>query len=186
MKIGIVIGSIREGRKGAGVAEWLAAIAREQAPEIEFEVIDLKSFDVPLLTAPVVPGAANKQYEDESVRRWSAAIDACDGYVFVTPEYNHGVPGAFKNAYDSLGPEWSEKSVAFVSYGADKGIRAVEHWRSIVSNLHMVDVRSQLGLSIFEDFDDEGNVARESAAPRARVVVDDLVALTGRMLASRA
>lgn len=96
------------------------------------------------------------------------------------------MPGALKNAFDSLGPEWSEKSIAFVSYGADNGIRAVEHWRSIVSNLHMVDVRSQLGLSIFSDFDDEGSITRESAAPRARVVVDDLVALTGRMLSSRA
>lgn len=186
MKIGIVIGSVREGRKGGDVAEWFAGIAREQPPETAFELIDLKSFDVPILTSAVVPGSARKQYDDERVQRWSAAIDACDAFVFVTPEYNHGVPGALKNAFDSLGSEWSEKAIAFVSYGADNGIRAVEHWRSIVSNLHMVDVRTQQSFSIFEDFDADGGFApRARAAERSRALVDDLVRIASRIIASR-
>ncbi|GLY30268.1 FMN reductase [Kineosporia sp. NBRC 101731] len=151
MKIGIIVGSIRDGaRRSESIAKWVLS-ATDGRTDAQFELIDLKSFDVPLLTSPVVPAAAGKQYESENVRRWSAAIDACDGYVFVTPEYNHSVPGAFKNAVDSLGSEWANKPVGFVSFGADGGIRAVEHWRQIVANFHMIDVRAQVAFSMFFD-----------------------------------
>lgn len=187
MKIGIIIGSVRDGRFGEGVAQWFIPIAKEGGPaEVGFEVIDLKEFDLPVLTSATVPGAANKQYDDERVQRWSAAIDACDAFVFITPEYNHGVPGGFKNAFDSIGSEWAQKPVAFVSYGAEKGIRSVEHWRAIVSNFHMVDVRTQLAFSIFEDIDDQGGFApTDSHAERARALVDDLIAITSRLVATR-
>mgnify|MGYP000907465761 CR=1 FL=1 len=117
MKVGIVVGSIREGRKGIHVGQWVLdeASKREDAT---FELIDVKEFDLPLLTSSTLPAAAKRQYDSENVRRWSAAIDACDAYVFVTPEYNHGVPGAFKNAVDLLGPEWVGKAIGFVSYGS--------------------------------------------------------------------
>lgn len=157
MKIGIIIGSIRQGRKGESVARWVESVASKRS-EAEFEILDLKKFDIPLLTSPKVPGAANRQYESENVRRWGAAIDACDGFIFVTPEYNHSVPGAFKNAVDSLGPEWTKKAVGFVSYGASNGIRAVEHWRQIVANFQMYGVRAQVEMSTFAEFDSEGNV----------------------------
>lgn len=187
MRIGIIIGSVREGRFGEGVARWFVPVAQERATdEVGLEVIDLKDFDLPVLSSATVPGAAKKQYDDERVRRWSAAIDRCDAFVFITPEYNHGVPGGFKNAFDSIGTEWSQKPVAFVSYGAEKGIRSVEQWRTIVSNFHMVDVRTQLAFSIFEDVDDEGLFApTDSHAKRARALVRDLIAITSRLLATR-
>ncbi|WP_068426382.1 NADPH-dependent FMN reductase [Piscicoccus intestinalis] len=154
MKIGIIVGSIREGRAGTAVAQWV--LERAQGREAEYEVLELADFDVPLLTSATVPGAANKQYDSPQVTAWSQAIDALDGYIFVTPEYNHGVPGAFKNAFDSLGSEWAHKPVAFVSYGADNGVRAVEHWRQIVANFHMFGVRQQVALSRFTEFGDDG------------------------------
>lgn len=190
MKLGIIIGSVRDGRFGEGVAQWFIPLAQERAAAAgdgtSIEVIDLKDFDLPVLTSATVPGAANKQYVDERVQRWSAAIDACDGFVFITPEYNHGVPGGFKNAFDSLGAEWAEKPVAFVSYGAEKGIRSVEQWRAIISNFHMVDVRTQLAFSVFEDVDEQGSVApTDSHAERARTLVDDLISITGRLVTTR-
>lgn len=151
MKIGIIIGSIREGRKGESVGRWVHQQARERG-DATYELLDLKSFEVPLLTAAVSPGSAQKQYDSAQVRAWSAAVDACDAFVFVTPEYNHGVPGALKNAYDSLGPEWRHKPVAFVSYGSVGGVRAVEHWRAVVGNFHQFDVRAQVALSTFTDW----------------------------------
>ena len=75
MKIGIILGSIREGRAGESVARWVAEHAASRA-DVTYELIDLKSFDVPLLTSATVPGAANKQYDDERVTRWSRAIDS--------------------------------------------------------------------------------------------------------------
>lgn len=180
MTIGIIIGSIREGRAGAAVAQWVSdQVARRDGTR--FEVIDLKEFDVPLLTAPVPPAAANREYDSEIVRRWSQAIDACDGFIFVTPEYNHGVPGALKNAVDSLGPEWFGKTVGFVSYGADGGVRAVEQWRQIVANLQMVDVRAQVALSLFQEFGDDGFKPHERRAGELDTLLEQLVNLTARL-----
>ncbi|WP_220492167.1 NADPH-dependent FMN reductase [Propioniciclava sp. MC1683] len=103
MKVGIVLGSVRDGRAGEAVANWVAKGAAGR--EATYELIDLKAFDVPLLTTNTHPMRAKKSYDDERVQAWSDAIDACDAYIFVTPEYNHGVPGALKNAVDSLGQE---------------------------------------------------------------------------------
>ncbi|QLQ10157.1 MAG: NAD(P)H-dependent oxidoreductase [Nocardioidaceae bacterium] len=181
MKIGIVVGSIREGRRGRMVGDWVKAqvAGRDDA---EFEIVDLKEYDVPLLTAATLPSQANRQYDSEGARRWSAAIDACDGFIFVTPEYNHGVPGAFKNAIDTLGPEWLGKKVGFVSYGADAGVRAVEQWRQIVVNFQMVDVRGQVALSTFAEFGDEGFTPLERRTVDLGNLLDQLLAATARSM----
>lgn len=157
MKIGIIIGSIRDGRKGESVATWVHERASERTDDgVTYELVDLKSFNVPLLTSATVPGSANKKYDDANVTKWSEAIDGYDAFIFVTPEYNHGVPGAFKNAFDSLGNEWLGKAVAFVSYGAEGGVRAVEHWRPVVANFQMVGIRAQVTLSTFTEWGDDG------------------------------
>ena len=182
MKIGIIIGSIRDGGFGEGVAEWVTAAAQQrQTDDITYEVLDLKKFNVPLLTSATVPGAANKQYDDANVTAWSQAVDACDGFVFVTPEYNHGVPGAMKNAYDILGAEWYGKPVAFVSYGAAEGVRAVEQWRQIVGNFQQYDVRNQVSLSIFNDAGDNGFTPQERRAGELETLLGDLEKLIAQL-----
>lgn len=104
------------------------------------------------MTSGTHPMAAKRKYDSDEVQAWSNAIDACDAYVFVTPEYNHGVPGALKNAVDCLGEEWIGKTIAFVGYGSVGGVRAIEHWRSIVANFSMVDIRAEVNISLFADF----------------------------------
>ncbi|AVM63807.1 MULTISPECIES: NADPH-dependent FMN reductase [Dietzia] len=179
MKIGIILGSIREERTGKSVAEWVAQQARDRQ-DATYELVDLKSFDIPLLTSATVPGAANKQYEDERVQRWSSAIDSYDAFVFVTPEYNHSVPGGLKNAFDSLGNEWADKPVAFVSYGAEGGVRAVEHWRQIVANFRMFGVRQQISLSLFTEFGPEGVRPAERRTEEIATLFDQLEEATRR------
>lgn len=179
MKIGIVLGSIREGRRGEQVANWVHSVA-SQRTEAEFDVIDLKSFDLPLLTSATVPGAAKRQYDDPRVTAWGQAIDSYDGFIFVTPEYNHSVPGAFKNAVDSIGPEWTGKAVAFVSYGADGGVRATEHWRQIIANFQMVGVRGTVALYVFMDFDGVEFTPAERREAEANVMLDQLLAAVKR------
>lgn len=125
MKIGIIIGSTREGRTGAAVGQWVMDRAQAKG-DADFELIDLKDFNLPMYTSATLPMMANKVYDSEEVTAWSRAIDSCDGFIFVTPEYNHGVPAPLKNAVDSLGSEWSQKSSALVGYGAVGGVRAVE------------------------------------------------------------
>ncbi len=180
MKIGIIIGSIRDGRFGEGVGQWVAEAA-EQRKGATYEVLDLKEFDVPLLTSATVPGAANKQYDDADVTAWSRAVDACDGFVFVTPEYNHGVPGAMKNAYDILGMEWYGKPVGFVGYGAAEGVRAVESWRQIVGNFQQYDVRNQVYLSTFNDAQDGKFAPQERRAGELEKMLGDLENLVAQL-----
>lgn len=176
MKIGVILGSIREGRFGQGVADWvMEQIANYDAGDATFELIDLKAFNVPLLEVATVPAAANKQYDDENVTAWSKAIDACDAFIFITAEYNHGVPGAFKNAVDQLGGEWQGKTVAFVSYGAAEGLRSVEQWRQIVANFDMRDIRTQVSFSIFNEAQDGAFAPNERRAGEFTALLDSLL-----------
>ncbi|QZY28696.1 NADPH-dependent FMN reductase [Nocardioides coralli] len=177
MKIGIVLGSTRPGRLGTGVAEWVAKQAADR-DGTTYDLLDVADFDLDLLGEPVVPGAANRQYENPRTQRWSETVDDYDGFVFVTPEYNHGVPAALKNAFDVLGPEWRQKAIGFVAYGADGGVRAVEHWRTITANMAMLDARNQLALSLFTDFGDHGFVPSERREGELGVLLDELESLT--------
>ncbi|WP_109472695.1 NADPH-dependent FMN reductase [Ornithinimicrobium cavernae] len=152
MKIGIVIGSVRDGRIGVQVANWVHEQAKER--DVAYDLIDLKEFDLPVYTSSRVPAASDKNYGDDRVNRWSGTIDAYDGFVFVTPEYNHGVPGGLKNAFDWIFPEWWSKAIAFVSYGAAFGFRVIEQWRPIVANANMFDIKAQLSFSTMIDFED--------------------------------
>ena len=149
----VIAGSTRPGRKGIAVAQWVARQA-EAHGGFDVELVDLADAGLPVLDEPNHPRLG--QYTQQHTKDWSATISRADAFVFVFPEYNHSIPGGFKNAVDSLGPEWQGKTVAFVSYGADNGVRAVEHWRQIVANFHMVGVRQQVSLSRFREFGDDG------------------------------
>jgi NAD(P)H-dependent FMN reductase len=144
----------------------------------EFDLLELEDFDLPLLDEPMVPAAADREYEIPQTRTWSAAIDRYDGFVFVTPEYNHGVPAAMKNAVDVLGPEWAHKAVGFVSYGANGGVRAVEHWRPVLANLKVSDARAQVSLMAFDDWKDGEFRPLDRREEELDAMLDELVELT--------
>lgn len=154
MKFAIIVGSTRPGRQGSTVGAWVKQQADQR--EATYDLLEIADFDLSLLAEETVPGAANRQYADPHTRAWSEAIDSYDGFVFVTPEYNHSVPAAMKNAVDLIYPEWNHKAVAFVGYGADGGVRAIEHWRTITANVQLQDVRGQVSLSPYWDWDAEG------------------------------
>ena len=94
------------------------------------------------------------QYSKAHTKVWAAKIGSFDGYVFVTPEYNHGISGALKNAIDFLFREWNDKAAGFVSYGGAGGARAVEQLRLVLAEVQMATVRNQVLLSLFTDFED--------------------------------
>lgn len=142
MRIGIVIGSVRQGRLGASVGAWVADRARALDTSavpggVEWEVLDLRDFDLPLMTDENWARAEDGPAE---VHRWRDAVAACDGFVFVSPEYNRNIPGAFKNAYDLLSKQWMDKTLAIVAYGGLGGVRANEAWRVTTAayNMHVV------------------------------------------------
>src|SRR4051812_37752177 len=150
LKIAIILGSTRPGRNGEAVAQWAHAIARART-DAEFEFVDLKDYNLPLLDEPLPPSLG--QYTQPHTKRWAEKIGSFDGFVFVTPEYNHGLSAALKNALDFLFREWGNKAAGFISYGGASGVRAVEHLRLVLADLHVATVRAQVGLSLFADFE---------------------------------
>jgi NAD(P)H-dependent FMN reductase len=150
IRVAIILGSTRPGRNGEAVAKWVHELAAKRG-DAQYELVDLKDFDLPLLDEPVPPSLG--QYSQPHTKRWAAKIASCDAFVFVTPEYNHSTSGALKNAIDFLYAEWNNKSAGFVSYGSALGTRAVEHLRGIMAELQIADVRAHVALSLFTDFE---------------------------------
>ncbi len=149
-RIGIILGSTRPNRNGEQVARWVFDIASRR-DDAEFELIDLRDYPLPHLDEGLP--ASMGQYANEHTRQWAQKIASFDGFVMVTPEYNHSTSGVLKNAIDYLYAEWNNKAVGFVSYGAVGGARAAEHLRLISAELQMADVRQQVALSLVTEFE---------------------------------
>lgn len=184
MKIAIIVGSTRPNRNGKAVADWVYDLARKRS-DAEYELVDIADFALPLLDEPVPPSQG--AYSQEHTKRWSAKIAECDGYVFVTPEYNHGPPGALKNAIDFLYAEWNNKAAGFVSYGSAGGTRAVEQLRLVMGELQIADVRAQATFTLSTDFENY-RVFKPAAGKEKSVgaMLDQLVAWAEAMQQVRA
>ena len=150
LKIAIILGSTRPGRNGKAVADWILAQAAGRT-DATYELIDLLDYPLPHLDEAMPPSAG--QYAGEHTKTWARKIAAYDGFVFVTPEYNHSTSGVLKNAIDYLYAEWNNKAAGFVSYGSLGGARAIEHLRAISAELQIAEVRQQLSFSLFTDFE---------------------------------
>ena len=150
LKIAIIVGSTRPGRRAESVARWVLQHAQKRGDAV-FELVDIADFDLPLYDEPMPPSL--HQYQHEHTKRWAAAIDGYDGFIFITPEYNHSMPAALKNAIDLVYREWNNKAAGFVSYGSTGGVRAVEHLRGVMAELHIADVRAHVSLSLYTDFE---------------------------------
>jgi len=155
IKIKIITGSVRPGRFNIQPATWIYEIAKKRST-IEVELLDLLEVKLPFLDEPIPP--SQKQYSKEHTKRWSKMIDEADGFIFVTPEYNHGVSPVLKNAIDYLFYEWHYKPVSFISYGSlAGGSRSVEHLRGISAEIKMYDLREQIMLpNYWEHVDENG------------------------------
>ena len=149
-RIGIILGSTRPNRNGEQVAKWVYDIAARRS-DAEFELVDLRDYPLPHLDEPLPPSMG--QYQNDHTKQWADKIASFDGFVIVTPEYNHSTSGVLKNAIDYLYAEWNNKAVGFVSYGAVGGARAAEHLRLVAGELQMADVRQQVTLSLLTDFE---------------------------------
>lgn len=151
LKIGVILGSTRPGRNGKAVADWVIEHTADR-PGATYELVDLADYPLPHLDEPVP--ASMQQYAKEHTKEWAAKIAQFDGFIFVSPEYNHSTSGVLKNALDFLNVEWNNKAAALVTYGSVGGARAAEHLRAILSELQVAHVRQQMTFSLFTDFTD--------------------------------
>lgn len=144
-RLGIIVASMREGRRGGSIGVWTEHRANEHGA-FEVELLDLEAIDLPLMTEPNHPRLKN--YVQSHTRAWSATVEALDAFVFVTPEYNHGLTAPLKNAIDYLHQEWLYKPVGFVSYGGiAAGTRAVQMLKQVLGALRMVPVFPGVAIS---------------------------------------
>jgi NAD(P)H-dependent FMN reductase len=151
----IVIASIRPGRVGLPVGQWIASVAADH-PGFTVAVADLKELDLPLMDEPNHPRL--RQYTHAHTNRWSALVDAQDAFVFVMPEYNYAMTAPLKNAIDYLSQEWAYKPVGIVSYGGiSGGLRAAQQVKQVVTTLKMMPLFEAVVLPwVSKRIDDDG------------------------------
>lgn len=148
LKIGIIVASVRDNANGNAVGDWTLNFANNRKDEgVEYELVALKDYDLPMLTTMAY------QATGEVIDAWKAKMAEFDGYIFVTPEYNRSLPGAFKNALDFLQPEVNNKPVGYVAYGGLGGLAAIGSLRVIAAEQAMADVRTAVTFSLMTDFE---------------------------------
>lgn len=179
-KIQVIIGSVREGRNAENVARWVQQALTERG-SFEVEVLDLKEWVLPHFaeTFATIGDMADPTYSEPVVRAWNKKLAEADGYVFITPEYNHSVPGVLKNAIDSVFVSWAlrNKPAAIVGYsiGPIGGARAVEHLAHILIEAEAVSLRNTLLVGNVETaFDAEGQPTQAATRVATRILLEDL------------
>jgi NAD(P)H-dependent FMN reductase len=176
VRIGIILASRRQGRRGESFARWIHELVAER-PDVDVQLLDLREYPVPAYEHAQMPPMVETAYTDEVQRRWSEAIHGLDGFVIVTPEYNHGYPGHLKNAIDHVHRGWWYKPVAFVSYGGTAcGARAVEQLRLVAVEVRMVPVRSEVNIRLIGLVLDDAGRPTDALYPKlAKGMIDQLL-----------
>lgn len=147
LKIAIVTTSVRQGRVGLDVANWVMNFSK-QVEGAEYTLVDLANFNLPLMGSSF---ATEEQIAD--VQKWSKTMEQFDGYIFVVAEYNHVMTGAIKNAMDYLKKEVANKVASFVGYGAFGGVRAIETFRMMFSELQVATTQKTVNFMLAVDFE---------------------------------
>ncbi|SPT51490.1 MULTISPECIES: bifunctional NAD(P)H-dependent oxidoreductase/GNAT family N-acetyltransferase [Actinomadura] len=172
----VLVCSTRPGALGPAVGAWLTETITPRAADLGAELVPLALADLGLPFLDEEEHPSSGVYRNEHTRRWSALVDAADGFIVVTPEYNYGMPATLKNALDYLSREWAWKPVGFVSYGnTSAGTRAVQHAKQVVATLRLVPLGSTVALRIADAVRD-GEVRPAAAAGKAAIgVLEELV-----------
>ena len=147
-KIGIIVGSTREGRFADTPTEWIAKIAKSRG-DLDIEIVDLRDYPLPFFAEAKSPAWATP--ENEVARKWAAKVEQLDGFIFTAAEYNHGPTAVLKNAIDYAANEWNRKPAAFVGYGGVGGARAIEHLRMISIEMQMAPTKAAVHI-LWPDF----------------------------------
>jgi NAD(P)H-dependent FMN reductase len=187
--ISVIVGSTRQGRFSEKPAQWILQHFQKR-DGIEARLLDLRDFPMPFFDQPMPPALPGRPpYENDVVKRWTAAIAASDGFAFVTPEYNYGTSAVLKNAIDWVYPEWNRKAAAFVSYGSAMGARGIQQLRETMIEVQIAPVRPSVHIPVatlwahFQGGDvDKGLAELEK---QAQTMIDDLLWWTDALKAVR-
>lgn len=150
MRIAVIVASVRENRIGGAVGEWVMDVVKG-IDGATFELVDLMDHNLPNFDQAGPPAAVPVTNPDAIA--FAELIGGFDGFIFVTPEYNHALPGSLKNAFDHVWKEWHHKSAGFVGYGVVGAARCIEMLRCICGQLFLADVSPSLNLLTSRDVD---------------------------------
>ncbi|MBZ6527542.1 NAD(P)H-dependent oxidoreductase [Aerococcaceae bacterium DSM 111021] len=172
MKLAIVLGSTREGRKSPLVGEAIMKHSSDY-PDIEFDLIDIQDYDLPLFKKNFSSyGGSEPEYD--RLNALHQRLSDADGYIFVVSEYNHGISASLKNVFEYYYTEFNNKAAGLVSYGLDGGVRAAEHVRLIAAELRMPTVRAHVTMNIFTEFTKEGFNPQEFNTKRLHTLIGEV------------
>jgi NAD(P)H-dependent FMN reductase len=180
IRLTVILVSIREGRRGEKVAKWLLPIA-ENDDRFEVTLADLAEYDLPYSLAFKEPSEhEDKKYPDAKVQKWSDLIDSSDAVIFVTPEYNHGMPASIKNAIDQIYWEWLDKPVGFVGYGSRGATDSIDSLRHTARALKWRIAPSIVGIrQVKKAFDENDDlIDSEKYEKAAQEMLSQLAAIT--------
>jgi NAD(P)H-dependent FMN reductase len=165
MKIKVILGATRPGRIGERVAAWVTSVAAERE-DFEVELIDLADYPIAHFNEAVSPRYNPARKPGSAVAKWLEKISEADGVVFVTPEYNHSIPGILKDALDYLDFQSAKKPAAIVSYGTVGGARAAEQLKLILIEAKMAVVPEAIALiSPTSVLADDGTFTGDATSP---------------------
>jgi len=179
MKLQIIAGSVRSARNAGPVLAWAERAARRHVGFDEVEVLDLRDWNLPVFDEPPASVVAEPTYSSDLLRAWNETIAAGDAYIFVTPEYNHGIPGGLKNAIDSVYGSFAfrHKPAGFLGYsvGPIAAARAVEHLTSVAVEMELVPLRDTVLIPfVATAFDDNGGPTNGLSELALQILLDDL------------
>ena len=144
LKIGVILGSSRDGRISPAIAKWVLGVASKNS-KAKFELVDIKDYKLPLL---------GESTDQEPTKKWNETLKNLDGFIFVAAEYNHSISGSLKNAIDHAYENWFNKAAGIVSYGYGGGARAAEHLRGILGAIAIADVQTHVMINIATEYKD--------------------------------
>ncbi len=164
MKLGIIVGTTRQNRQTPKQAKWVLQNA-QLLEGVDAELLDLADYPMPFFEEGVSPRYNPGRVIDPTVQKFLDKLASFDAYVFVTPEYNHSIPGVLKNAFDYLDWQMVRKPAAIVSHGTVGGARAAMHLKEIISEAQAVPISKFVAFhGVSEAIDDEGNLSEEVKA----------------------
>ena len=158
-KIGVIIGSTRPNRIGDQVSALVKSVLEKSSDKTLasspiLSLVDIAAFNLPVFNEEIMPAAvpAQGEFAHEHSKAWNAEISKYDAYVFVTAEWNFGIPGGTKNAIDYLYHAWIGKPVMIVSYGIMGGMGASDSLKKTLDGMHLQVVDTRVSLT-FPDAD---------------------------------
>lgn len=181
IKLKVITASTRPGRKGPAISQWILDILK-QYDSIQIEHLDLKEINLPFLDEPHHPRL--RKYTKEHTIKWSQTIDDADAFIFVTPEYNYGMPATLKNALDFLFAEWAYKPVGIVSYGGlSAGTRSAQMLKQVITTLKMMPLTESIAIPFFTKYinEDEKFISDEALDKSANVLIAELIKWTNAL-----